>query len=509
MRRKKKLTTPTPRFARRASSHWLGRRNLATLACAANRGKIGSRILDSWRLWLFNSFGYHAMKNTSDFSSHRRRLLRQLASLSGTGGLRFIAPSTIPWMLWMQSARADPGTITAAIAVATTVLQMMKSSGDLDREFNAVNLKLDALLDGQRAILASILAIDKGLDELRALVADMPSETVGLGLTVEIGGLFSTLRNELTQLRRAPDNHARRKTYEGLRGDLKSMVSKLGTATAVGARRPIMVQAAQFAARAARLFERHDRELRLGGRDARIDLLNVAGQLQDMLHILVGTADQGIPGELDSRIADTSAKLASLRDGAMKSDYAVFVKMLAEEDRNRKEWEAANPEPTQHRLSFCMQGPEKVSSLGYETLRGGEMQKADGFVSDSRHERLLVTIPFMIDRYIAYGGRPFFHCQASHKKEWAQSMWSMDTRRVVTNTRDDTKVIRSDDPKKLVTCQPLPEAAEGAPKLFALFTDFLARTAANVAIESRLLALRDDGRRTLEDCKRLENRLKT
>lgn len=439
---------------------------------------------------------------------NRRLFLKALCALPAVNGARWVLPSAIPLSIWPSRANAEPSTIIAAITIATAVVQMMKRSGDLRLEFSAVHIKLDALLNGQKMILAAIREINSGLEQLADLIPDIPTETVGLELAGKIGGIYKQLTNNLTSLKKSPGDIYRRNEYNKLREDLKSEVSSLYSAIQVGGAIPVHVHAAQFATQTIQLFYSHDRELKLWSNNSRDDLLNIIGELQDVLSLLVGNKTESKSGALYSRISKFEESIQVLWDSASKSSYWIFVEQLALEKSIKKVGDKPSENKTKKMRAICMRGPTNITNVrhqNYVVEYKSDTRPVYSWVNDYRHEVPLFKIPYKVDRYIAYGGRPLYNVQRTSKKKWTQLTWSMTTR----VAEGHQEVLSTDPIHTLEACTQLPGAANGALELFSHFMDFLKSYTAHVAIESRLLALRDEGKRTLETCEHLERQIQS
>jgi hypothetical protein len=215
----------------------------------------------------------------STFST-RRTLIKGAAALA----LGSVAP---PLLLSSAAEAIAPAVIAAAIVLVSKVLDFFKSSGDMTLELNALNVKIDQVLQNQLLMMAAIVGIESKVEEIQQKIADLPTETVTLDRAIRARSLSSLLANTISTLSKHPTDPTSRADYQRYRQEINENTSDLYSVVADAEITPALAIGAKSALHALTLFSRFDKHFGYDGPSDRDKLWPAPGSTDTELGVLM------------------------------------------------------------------------------------------------------------------------------------------------------------------------------------------------------------------------------
>lgn len=449
------------------------------------------------------------MPNTTPVPSLRRRsFLRAGAGVA-------LSPIVLTGLVYRE-ARADPATVSAAMALGAAVLNSMKQGGELGLLIGALDVKLSAVLDNQVAMMAAITEVNNNIDRLRTVVNDLPSETEGLALSRRALALSQQITDELPVLSKNASADEARAKFTDYRERINGLSYDLSSLALTSTQPPSLVDAAWYITSAAKMLWLYDQEHKINSRMDIAFMLNAIGNIIQSLEIMTKVSAGGAARGLQRYLDIISGEKRGLVEGAEKSRFGIFVRALLPADFDRPTAILADDRTTITKKVHCLRGKPGgvlVESQIINDLISETQAVQIGAISVNKWTTPLRRIIYRVEQQRCFGGYAIYQVGRSLPNDWESDTWTQVVRyregRRIMGPREE--VLSSDPKEKLEACSDADDAENGAPALYKEFLSFLATYAAHVAIESRLLALRARANRNIEICvdfeKALEARL--
>jgi hypothetical protein len=367
-------------------------------------------------------------------------------------------------------------------------------------ELNALNVKIDQILQNQILIMQALVEIDSTLKDIQSKIADLPAETVSLQQAVDAQSLASTLANCIQTLVRHPNDARSHTDYGDYREQLNQVAAKLYAVVTQALVTPEVAVGAKYALHALMLYNKFDRRL---GFTAASDRAKLSAISLNIIETLEGvTSESGIQRYVDL----TRQKIPGARDSILKSPFsALLPKNFSEAvqpDAN------GNAVGSSTNAPFCMMSPFSGESIGFVPGQMGNVRTGtSGYPAENtmRYTRTIEHINYAVTKYVAYGGRPLYNVDVPQKTAWQPDTY----RKVQVERFDYAPVPKSSDPdSKLAGCVEMANVANGSPESFATFTDLLGGYSVLAAMEGRYLALQQSALQDLDSAKKLDATLK-
>ena len=342
----------------------------------------------------------------------------------------------------------------------------MKRSGDMQLELNAINLKLDLILQNQLEMFAALQTMNETLNDVQRYETEIPSEDVSLKEVIDAQACFKSIADNISALSRRPQDKEALAFLQENRNKLYDLSNNLFAVIAATTRPPGITIAANHLLNAAALLNQYDNsppKRRIASTDAerfKAVLFNIRSSLQTM------TGDEGIKTCLP-----LIYEKYKLRTGEIASSQ--FVVLLP------KDYSQPVPDQDEKRsasnvASLCLSSGTTSVTTHTEILHnGGEGMRSmqvSGFVHDVRETQSLETVQYDVASLRAYGGRRAFQVTMKPSDTWKADSWS----RMVRKQTDFVDRELSAEPRtKLNGCIQIADNVHGAPQVFGSFQGYL------------------------------------
>lgn len=374
-----------------------------------------------------------------------------------------------------ESEAAAAAIIAAAAAAANAVAEMMKKSGDVEAEWQAVNLKLDRLIAGIEELQRSMVLLAHMIDDLSRVVQGIPSDVVTLQIVIEARQRLRQVGESISLVGSRPDDAKARDFFSDAVRELYKVAGYLFAATEETNRPPALVIAAIDVLHATRMLKRFQAKL---GEAAAVDSQLVqtsSSRALESLRVMAG------PEGVAKRLAEVRAKI----DGAKALVNSIRLSSILP-----KGWgdpvAAVDPSTS----AYCTLGaPREVDrhSRIHMVKDTAHVGFIDSWRSGSYREVTpIVRIPFSIAPVRTVSGRPVYTVEARPSQEWKQESWSRSFR---FSEPGDTEVTGNDPVAILNGCAAVPLRPDGLPADIDAFMAAIAQYNALTAVESLLVAL--------------------
>lgn len=419
--------------------------------------------------------------------------------IKGAGALA--AGSAAPPLLFSSPAKAvAPAVIAAAIVLVAKVLDFFKRSGDLTLELNALNVKIDQVLQNQILIMAALEEIDRKVEDIQSKIADLPAETVSLQQAINAQALSSTLANAIQTLVKHPTDVRSRADYSDYREELNKIAASLYAVVSQTTVTPALAVGTKYALHGLLMFSKFDKRF---GFTAASDHAKLTAISLNVIQTLEGITG---PSGLQRYVELTRQKMPTVTDNIVKSPFfSLLPKDFSEVDKSAANGNGGGASTT---VPFCMMSGFDRVQIAFTRPVMGNPRTGTPFSpgsSTTRDTRSIKHIDYTVVKYIAYGGRPLYNVDVP-----AQSTWKSDSfSRVVFHRISYADVVQSSEPiAKTAGCLEMPNAPQGSPEVFSSFTTLLGAYAALAAMEGRFLALQQSALQDLESANKLDAALK-
>ncbi|MHB9446433.1 hypothetical protein ACYG9R_06630 [Mesorhizobium sp. RSR565B] len=370
-----------------------------------------------------------------DLQFKRRELL------VGIGAV--VAGAVLP----IKAMAQDPLTVGVALGLASAVLDMMKSSGDLERELQAINLKLDRILENQQVLIRALGEIDGKLTDIQKQVSSVPSETLGLQLVVESRQLVRAISLAIRNVKERPNETRAKEIYLSTRDDLFRSTGLVLAAVQESERPPGLIAAAKDHLTALIVLERHEAEF--GATLSESD----AGRLKEMVrNTLWSLQEMAGPKGVAVRLQDTTNRIDKSII-AIKTNPVMLETVRDDDFGNR----SIAPVGSSSKLTGYL------CALAYGGPNIAEVPKS--------------TMDFVTDVFVAFGGRKLYNTVVHNRRD------------VEHHTVMIVAPVIVDSPSRTDGCRNLaPFNENGWPSVLIELKGLLDTYNALAAIETRLLA---------------------
>lgn len=443
------------------------------------------------------------------FRLSRRGLLRRLTATC----FSFVVP------FWAEkAARAEFLAFTlAAISLARHVIDAQAQTGDLNLELDALNIKLDRVLNNQTLLINSIGQVNNNIDRLRPLLVSLPAETVGLEITADLGGLSDQLIDVLAALTTNKKDKFKIEQYRAIRARLITFGYKLRSLALQSSRPPALAYAAHHALVSLRLCTKFEPRLSIGDASSKTDLRNLNGIILETFELMVatdGVSTDGLVGgyndallQIDNLIAigatsSFSPFLRELNIGAFRRDSLL-------RQSNHKVWlkaaQLSLPEPGKNESneSICFYDTSAPVALGSVEITGSGRNNGEIIdrVFTDRYDSRSKTYPLIVREQGVFGGDSVIdvrHSGSTTAKSWSKT----------TNRSSGGEIFDSEDsepgPRRSAGCFLLPDFETKEAEIFEQFQEWLAKVNGYRASAARLLQLRVNSYANIDICRNLE-----
>lgn len=429
----------------------------------------------------------------------RRRLVVNIAGL----GVGFALPS------FQRNAHAavDPATAAAAISLGREVLNAFKRGGEIDREFAAVNVRLAAILANQEALANGLGMMSAQVAQLQKLVANIPAETQGLGLLQDASSLARQSASFVAgnTPRTSKEWREQRATY---RQRVVQLSFDLSVAPTILQYEPSIALATRQALHALQMVALAEGDLQRLPPNTADEYRNAVENLRGVFEVMSANPRDGV-NNLTKRIADLEALIAEHIKTAANAPFAPLANVVLPGGVTSQ---SGNDAPAKRSMQVCLMSPVQSKVTRFETIRDfvSETKMAViGFVTDSLDTRHIVKVANETVATRLYGGKDIYQVTRAPSSRWPRDTYSKRWRHLKGSLAGPREQVLSEDPvAKIHGCVEALDAESGAPSLYGAFDAYLAKHAALVALQSRLISFRDLSVKSIDICNSLDAKLK-
>jgi arginyl-tRNA--protein-N-Asp/Glu arginylyltransferase len=402
--------------------------------------------------------------------------------------------------LGVLPACAESASQIPFLSLISLTLDFMKRSGDTELEFDAINIKIDRILQNQLLLIKAISAMNETLTDIQKLVTDVPSETVVLQQVLSATARVKAIADIVSALQKRPKDSQALGYYRIERDKLYDFSNEMVSAVAATTRPPGLALAAKHALNAVTLlsnFEKNSRKVhdKIGSERMKAIAFNVMSTLQAM------TGDEGIRAalplfreKLKLRQHDLmSLPFVDLLPQGFGSS-SMFSPLLEDEFLGPSGAnDAAYWSRVRGDLESCLRSPFTEEYIRSERLTNLPTTSAPnpppyGFINDIRYTTVLKYVKYHLGRYVTYSREVAYTIEMLPKESWVTRSWS---KVMQTHTHEPTKTLSSDPERLLAPCIEIADSGNGAPEIFEVFQSYLAAYSNLIVLEARLIALQD------------------
>lgn len=392
---------------------------------------------------------------------------------------QLLVGSALLSVILVQGSRADGGAtiaiIAAAMALASAVLDSMKKSGDIEREFEAINIKLDQILQNQIFIINAISALAKDVKTMMDLLADTPARVAAFDRMVEAKSLLNFAADTYADLKENPGSEKLKDEWRELQKTLYDLSVHLDS-VAHNSDKPIdLVIAGDACVQLLRSF------VLIGSNDehGRRRFERTRVYLQNTISAMVG--EDGIDRHLPpvrKRIDENKALIdADPMRGILPDNFDVVTK---------------------HHKGLPLARSQALVCLGSQHIALGGPRT--GFRVYTMRDAI-----FNVETATAFGGRRMYQFTIAPTADWPSDSYRLHASLMgpMPGTEQAAKA------KIYEKCQKLSYDKDGVPtEALNAFLQKLADYDLNVAWESRLLALKATAMANLDQLEAVKASLK-
>jgi hypothetical protein len=440
---------------------------------------------------------FHFGNGARSMQAMRRRFFAQLLGLGAYG--------VVPAGWQYARAQVDPATMAAAISLAREVHNAFRQGGDIQREFEAVNVRLDAIQANQEALVKALSLMAIQMDHLGQRLANIPAETHGLGLLHAASSLARQLATHAADSRAKP-TRTWLSQHELLRQRVLDLSFQLSTAPTIFQYQPSITPAAQLALQALQLLLQAEALPKLRSPERlkhyRYATENLRGAFESMA-VDRGKGDNNLP----TRIKVLEDRIEALHKDAAKAPYAEYVKLVMPDGLLRRA--AADRRRT---VQVCLLGPvirRNISTTFVRDGGGADAGPPEGTITVSQQTMAIVRIATVVEPIHMYGGKVIWDVTRVPAAQWSREAYTQTWRDSDGPAVGRGSTLLTGDPaSKIRGCLAATDAESGAPGLQGPFERLLADHAALSALQSRLISFRDRSVASVRVCEALDARLK-
>jgi hypothetical protein len=383
-------------------------------------------------------------------------------------------------------SRAEPTTlavIAASASVISAILAFQQKGGSLALQFDAAQVKLDAILNNQRLLLDAISEVNDSVHLVLQVAAIGPATTVALIHLSDTQLLSDKLIEKIAILERSRNNRAAKKELADLFPQLNDIAIRLKN-DAAGTSVPLELAFACYHIKAV-LFALN-KQKHIVGADKKASLFSTCVFLEEALTAI--TLDRGILSHLPLVQTSIAKIVVEIGNHSLKSLLPVNFSDFSDTPHLEKN------EVTTACLKTGYNETQVSSTKIKQKLNEPDMPMGTYEVVgriDTFDEFTTLTYPmFLLKGTRIVGGRFCYSLDIKNPRDFGSQVWKQRVHRRQIFEEKDVEIQSSDPVVIIEKCQSLAVDKDLIPQqALAEFLVLLSKYDALVAVETRILGL--------------------